>query len=103
MTKLNQVATLRPEYDPETETYRVDFDETEWKPSTVVVLAIAAVTDSDAREVETLNDRIDPDCLDGIFAPRKDGTPRGEGRLTFPFAEHEVTVHGDGVVVLDPR
>lgn len=102
MTELNQVTALRPEYEPETGTYRVAFDETDYRPSTVVVLAVAAVTGTDARDVETLNDRIDPDCLDGIFAPTQNGKPRADGRVTFPFAGHEVTVHGDGVVVLDP-
>lgn len=103
MTGSNQVAALSPEYDSETDTYRVEFDETEWKPSTVVVLAIAAVTNSDAKEIETLNDRIDPDCLDGMFAPSMAGAPRADGHVTFPFAGYEVTVQGNGVVVLDPR
>lgn len=103
MTNSNQIPALSTEYDYEEGTYRVEYDETDWKPSTVVVLAIADVKDTDALEMDQLNDSIDPDCLDALFVPKQDGTPRSGGRVTFPFAGHEVTVYSEGAVVLDPR
>lgn len=82
---------------------RVHFDPAERKPSTVVVLAVAGANGTDALDMASLNDIIDPDCLDGLFEPKRDGTPREGGHVTFPFAGHRVTVHSDGEVVLDPH
>lgn len=91
------------EYDSDTGTYRVHFDSTGYKPSTSVVLAVAAVTETDPLELASLNDCLDPECLDGLFAPKHDGTARTGGHLTVTFADHDVTVHSDGTVVLDPH
>lgn len=103
ITQATEMLADSPEYDPDTGTYRVHFDSAESTPSTAVVLAVAAVTDTDPLDVETLNDRVDPGCLDGLFAPKQDGTPRAAGQVTFPFADHEVTVHSDGTILLVPR
>lgn len=95
---------IDPEHDPDAGTYRVQFDSSEYKASTVVVLALAAVTDTDT-EILTrpvLNACLDPDSLDGLFAPQAGGTRRSGGRVTFPIAGYDVTVHSDGWVVLDP-
>lgn len=103
MSNSSDLPAISPEYDAETGTYRIDFDPTERTPSTVVVLAVAAVTETDPVDLAVLNDSIDPDCLNGLFAPKRDGTSRRGGHVTFPFADHDVTVHSDGPVVLDPH
>lgn len=103
MPDSTETQPFSPEYDPDTGTYRVDFDPTECMPSTVVVLAVAAVTESDPPELAVLNERIDPDCLNRLFGPTQGGTPRTDGHVLFPFAGYEVTVHSDGEVILAPH
>lgn len=94
---------ISPEFDPDTGSYRVTFDSEEYRFSTAVVFAVGAVSDSDPLSLPALNDRVDPECLDGVFGPKEDGTPRTGGRVVFPFVGYEVTVDSDGVVVVDPR
>lgn len=103
MSHSRDIPAFSPEYDPDTGTYEVHFDPTEYAPSTAVVLAVAAVTETDPLELEMLNDCVDPECLDGLFGPKQDGTPRTGGHVTFSFADHEVTVHSDGTVRLAPQ
>lgn len=93
---------IRPEYDSGTETYRVQFDTIEYDLSTVIVLAVGAVSDRDPLALPALNDCLDPGCLDGLFAPKENGTPRTGGRVGFPFAGYDVTVYSEGMIVLDP-
>lgn len=100
---MNEMPTLNPEYDSERGLYRVTFDPAEDNPSTVAVLAVAAVTEREPVTLEPLNDTVDPECLDELFAPKQDDTPRTGGEATFPFADHDVTVHSDGTIVLDPH
>lgn len=103
MSNSIDMSSLDIEYDSDTETYCVHFDPAECEPSTAVVLAVAAVTETDPLDLASLNDCLNPDCLDGLFAPKQDGTARTGGHVTVPFADHEVTVHSDGAVVLDPH
>jgi len=95
--------SLDLEHDSDTGTYRFQFDPTECEPSTAVVLAVAAVTETDPMDMASLNDCLDPGCLDRLFAPKQDGTARTGGQVTVAFAGHDVTVHSDGTVVLDPH
>jgi hypothetical protein len=91
-----------PEYDPESDTYRI-----EWEPAseedlaTLIVVAVAEITDVDHTELTPLNDVIDPDALNAIFAPRKDGLERSGGRVLFSLSGHEITVDSSGRVVID--
>lgn len=98
----NNRLDIRPEYDAESGTYRVRFDSDEYELSTVVVLAVAAVSGSDPLTLPALNDCLDPTCLDGLFAPKENGTPRTGGRVTFTYIGYELTVDSSGEVVLDP-
>ena len=50
-----------------------------------------------------LNDVIDPDALDQLFADRLNGTPRHGGRVVFTMLGCRVTLDGDGVVTVDPQ
>lgn len=92
--------TIRQVSDSETETYKVDFDIDERNPSTVVVTAISSINDIDPLELEKLNDHVDPDSLDSLFRPQRDGTPRGDGEVSFSFAGYEVSIRSHGEAVL---
>ena len=51
----------------------------------------------------TLNDSVDPDALDALFAPRHDGTPRtGDGSVEFSSNGYRVVVRTDGDICLEP-
>lgn len=89
-------------HDPDTGVYQAEFDPEQSDPSTVVVLAVAEALGADSSELERLNYCLDPDCLDTLFDPRSDGTPRNGGKVVFPYSGFEVTVSSDGTVVLDP-
>lgn len=94
---------VNPEYNPATGTHHVHFDSAECMPSTAVVLAVAAVTETKLLDMAPLNDCVDPEYLDGLFAPKQDGTPRAAGHVTFLFAGYEVTVDSTGEVILTPQ
>jgi hypothetical protein len=70
--------------------------------SVVVVDAVKAVLDESPATVGTLYDVIDPDALDSLFEPKADGTPRAGGTVEFTLADCEVTVRGDGDVIVAP-
>lgn len=103
MSNIIDTSSLDIEYDSDTETYRGHFDFTECEPSTAVVLTVSAVTETDPLHLGPLNDCLDPECLDRLFAPREDGTARTGGHVTVTFAGHDVTVHSSGTVVLAPH
>lgn len=52
---------------------------------------------------QPLNDVVDPDALDALFAPRGDGTPRDVGAVSFAFAGASVTVTGEADVSVEPE
>lgn len=86
------------------ERYHVQYEWTDPEPlSTVVVRLVAAVTDTDPLELEPLRDRVDPDALDELFAPTVDGRTRSLGQVSFPLAEHQVVVSGDGEIEVRPK
>lgn len=50
-----------------------------------------------------LNDSVDPDALDALFAPRHDGTPRnGDGYVEFTSNGYRVVVRKGGEIRLEP-
>lgn len=70
---------------------------------TTVVDAISEATGVPVWEMDAeLNDHLDPDALDELFADRHDGTPREGGMLVFSMAGCEVRVYGDGRVIVTP-
>jgi hypothetical protein len=48
----------------------------------------------------TLNDYVDPDALDALFAHKLDGQPRVSGTVVFTCRGLLVTVHSNGAVEL---
>jgi hypothetical protein len=69
--------------------------------TTTLVLALAEVQDVEVQALGfTLYDHVDPDALDSIFTPQPDGSiPEGR-RIELTIADHSVTVHGDGHIVV---
>jgi hypothetical protein len=88
-------------HDPENGTYTTEFEwgEPESLPMTIVE-AVAEVRDVDETELERLTDRIEPDALDRLFAPKDGATSRLRGSVTFPFAGTDVTVYAHGEIVI---
>lgn len=70
--------------------------------STLVVHALADVEGIDPAEIEPLNDVVDPDAMDDIFRPNRDGTPREGGQLSFAISGHRVVVHSVGRIEVVP-
>lgn len=71
---------------------------------TTVVTAVSEATGVPITEMDVeLNDILDPDALDGLFADRFDGTPRDGGILLFSMMSCEIRIHGDGRVVVTPE
>lgn len=60
--------------------------------SEVVVFALAAVADTEPEALRPLNESIDPDALDSLFAPTIDGRPRAGGEVTFTHDGFTVTI-----------
>ncbi|SEO28406.1 hypothetical protein SAMN04487948_101519 [Halogranum amylolyticum] len=71
---------------------------------TTIVDAVSDATGVPVSEMDSeLNDYVDPDALDALFADRFDGTPRKGGLLIFSMCGCKVRVHGDGRVVVTPK
>lgn len=69
------------------------------RPSVAVVEAVATATGYGPYDVPPLYEVIDPDALDDLFSPKRDGTPRRAGRVTFRLAGCNVTVRHREIVV----
>lgn len=71
-------------------------------PSATVVAAVARELGTDPAELDApLNDYVDPDALDALFAPTPAGVPRSEGYVVFPVHGCEVTVRSSGEITVD--
>lgn len=78
-------------------------DRTTVTVSETVVSSVADALGKDEMAVEPLNDVVDPDALDALFDVRLNGERRATtGRVQFVLDGCEVTVFGDGQVVVRP-
>lgn len=68
--------------------------------SAEVIGLLTEVTGRKQDELEPLNDVVDTDSLDTIFADRPNGIPRDGGVIVFQSNGCEISVYGDGVVVV---
>ena len=74
------------------------------KLTTTLVHALAEFVGGDVTAMEeTLYDRIDPDALDRLFAPRADGSRRSDGHVTFTLDGYLVMVSSDGRIEITDR
>ena len=90
-----------PSFSPENES-AVRRDATDATPTEAVVDAVADARDCEPIELPPLNDAVDPDALDDLFADTPSGRPRYDGHLTFRYCDCTVTVSAVGIVVVDP-
>jgi hypothetical protein len=69
--------------------------------TTTLVHVISDVTGVDVTDTEfTLNDYVDPDALNRLFAPKADGTPRTRGDVRVTILDCQVTIFADGRIVI---
>lgn len=82
---------------PGAQTYVTEIDPDE-RPTEAVVAAVAEFAGSAPERLDPLYDAVEPDALDAFFdhAGRTD-VPQ---RLTFAYAGFEVTVEGDGTLLV---
>lgn len=73
---------------------RYDWSEVE-RPSVTVVRAVAAVTNREVFDLPQLREYVDPDALDRLLADRGD---RPDVRVSFRYADVDVTVNSDGCI-----
>lgn len=71
-------------------------------PSTRTIAAVAEALEVDETDLPPLNDVVDLDALDALFAPQFDGSPRPGGRVSFQYLDHDVLVCEDGTVIVTP-
>lgn len=91
------------EYDSEGDTYRTTYDWASPIPlTTAVVEVVAEVEGVDPRDLGRLADGVDPEALDALLAPTRTAESRREGRVSFVFGDHRVTVHGTGDIEVGP-
>lgn len=63
------------------------------QPGMRVVEAVAAASDVPPMQVTPrLSETIDPDALDRLFAARRDGAARSDGRIRFQMGEWQVQI-----------
>ncbi|AEN04699.1 hypothetical protein Halar_0934 [halophilic archaeon DL31] len=60
-----------------------------------IVDKVANATDTNVLEQPRLYDAVDSDALDALIEGM------AQGKLSFVYAEHEVTVESDGAITLD--
>jgi hypothetical protein len=80
----------------------VERDVVDATPTEAVVDAVADARDCDPMDLPPLNDAVDPDALDDLFADMVSGKPRYGGYLVFEYCDCTVTVSGMGTVVVVP-
>ncbi|USZ68029.1 hypothetical protein NGM10_15010 [Halorussus salilacus] len=92
------------EHDEAAGVYRLRHDWTCDEPmSTVVVVALASVSETDPLELDPLRDVLDPDALDELFSPTRRDADRDSGRVEFSLSDHRVVVDATGHVEIRPR
>lgn len=77
-----------------------EFDwEAETSAAMAVVQTVAAATDQDPTAMEPLNDAINTDALNDLFAP-SDDRPRSRGYVQFEYERCHVRVRAEGTVLV---
>ena len=102
--EFDHVSDVDPEYDPETDTYRVrhDFEEG-GRLSLTLIVALERIAEGDPdREPGSLFEAVEPDGLDALFTSGEPFPLRNRGELTFPTGDYEVTVHAHGRIEIRP-
>lgn len=87
--------------DPETGTYRATYAYPVEPPSIAAIHALSEVTESGVTDFDPLYHvaGVDPDALDELFRPPA-GDATKDCRVTFRYADYEVTVKSHGRIVI---
>ena len=72
------------------------------RPSECVIDAVATISGVSPTELQPLYDAIEPDALDALFDPVHRPGREPPQRLTFYYADYEITVCGDATVEVRP-
>lgn len=91
-----------PAPDPGEDGVRRRYDWTETPPSTAVVETAAEAAGVDPTTIEPLYDALDPDGLDALVGAATPGGCRSGVAVAFTAADHRISVHGTGEVVVRP-
>lgn len=86
------------EYQPRTDTYRVEYTDGVAPPSRVVVKAIATITGRKPVDLDPLYEVLDPAALDDLFRATATGGHRSDGEISFTYHGYEVVVRSYGVI-----
>lgn len=81
---------------------RASYEWSSTPPLIAVVETVSAAVDRDVMETEPLYESVDPDALESLV--RRTGAD-GDGvglSISFAYSGHQVTVHGNGDVVVRP-
>ena len=82
------------------ETYRACHDwQRDEELSTTVASVLSEVTSGEPFAIRPLDEVIDADALDRLFSPSGESLRLG-GHVEFEFEECDVTVHGNGRIVI---
>mgnify|MGYP006310412499 FL=1 len=82
--------------------YSVQHDWTdETSITTSVAKAVSAVAGVRPTDLEPLHRVVNTEALERVLQPTTDGPRPAENCVQFPVSGHEITVYGDGVVVIE--
>lgn len=79
---------------------RDQYDWSETSPTRAVVQALAGAANCGPTDMDPLYDYVDPDSLDAIVGRSRTATDGRGMMVSFPVESRQVTVHGDGEVVV---
>ena len=82
---------------------RVEYDWAATTPSAAVVETVGVATDEDPLDLPPLYRRVDSDALDVVLDRGRRPAAAGDVRVSFTYADCEVTVASHGGVVVIPR
>lgn len=87
-------------YDPTTQTYRLHHDwESDENLATVIIDAVAAITNTEPEDIGPLYEVIDLEALEQVFVPTPTRTrSHPTSQLSFSLTDCAVTVSSDGQI-----
>ena len=69
--------------------------------SETVIMAVAALTDSEPTELDPLYDFVDPDAIDALFRHAATRDRRTNHRLSFLYHGYDVRIRCDGAIRIE--
>lgn len=79
---------------------RTNYDWSSTPPSTGVVEAVADASGRDPTALGPIYETIDPDALDKLIRSKRERRPAGDVSVSLTYVGYDVTVRGDGSVVV---